>query len=276
MKKTKSAIMNAKVADAQRAVARLSRKDAETQVTVMHVKEQAEEAKLKVCAPTEIYASRKIHLASTCIQVTEQKAQQQKKKGDSAVSKLSKELRAEKQQVEKAKSEAAKEMQRSEKVDEESGFTNHLTKKQLEVKKSASRHVAKAKKKVAVGYQKMKMAETNAASKVRKYEKIKSTLMTAESSEMQAKGQEATKQKSLAKAKRIEQRQEIKLKNARTTAAEETRNALYVAFGKEGLSNSVTSPLRTELAAALTQEKKQAQQIQHLTTLETKGFREQE
>ena len=48
MKKTKAAIMNAKVADAQRAVARLSRKDAETQVTVMHVKEQTEEHKVKV------------------------------------------------------------------------------------------------------------------------------------------------------------------------------------------------------------------------------------
>merc|ERR1712072_1134870 len=120
------------------------------------------------------------------------------------------------------------------------------------------------------------MAETDAADKVHRYEAIKSTLMNAESSEMQSKQKEQLKQRSLEKAKRIEKRQERKLKAARTTAAEETRNALYVAFGKEGLTNSVTSPLRKELAAALAQEKTQAKQIAHLQSLETKGFREQE
>ena len=144
MKKTKAAIMSAKVADAQRAVARLSRKDAETQVTVMHVKEQAEEAKLKVCCdhiPSHFCCC----LTANIWQVAEKQAAEQKKKGDDAVSKLSKELRAEKKEVEKAKREASTEMQRSEKVDEESGYTNKLTKAQLEVKRSASRHVAKAK-----------------------------------------------------------------------------------------------------------------------------------
>merc|ERR1712159_274384 len=98
LKKTKKAIMNAKVADAQRAVARLSRKDAETQVTIMHVREEAEESKVKA---------------------TEAKAAEQKRKGDSAVEKLSEQLKKEKQEVEKAKAEAAREMMRSEKVDEE-------------------------------------------------------------------------------------------------------------------------------------------------------------
>jgi len=192
------------------------------------------------------------------------------------VAKLSEELRKEKLEVEKAKADAAREMKRSEKVDVETGFTNKLSKKQIEVKKSASRHVAKAKQRVAQGYEKMKSAETNAAQKVHQYEHIKSGLMTAESSEMHSKQIEQQKMRSLAKAKRIEVRQERNLKVARETAAKETRNALYVAFGKEGLTNAITSPLRKELATALAQEKTQAKQIAHLQTLETKGFKAEE
>lgn len=167
-------------------------------------------------------------------------------------------------------------MKRSEKVDIETGYTNKLSRKQIEVKKSASRHVAQAKQRVAKGYERMKSAETNAAQKVHTYEHIKSSLMTAESSEMHSKQIEQQKMRSLAKAKRIEARQERNLKVARTTAAKETRNALYVAFGKEGLSNAITSPLRQELATALAQEKTQAKQIAHLQTLETKGYKQEE
>ena len=75
-------------------------------------------------------------------QAAEGKAAEEKSRGDAAVAKLSKELKREKSEVQKAKAEAAHEMQKSEKVDEESGFSSHLTKKQLDVKKTASKHVA--------------------------------------------------------------------------------------------------------------------------------------
>jgi len=255
LKRTKTAIREAKVADAQRAVARLSRKDAEGQVMILHHRQKEDELRVKAA---------------------EGKAAEEKSRGDAAVAKLSKELKREKSEVQKAKAEAAHEMQKSEKVDEESGFSSHLTKKQLDVKKTASKHVAKAKARVAKGYTKMKQAESDAAVKVHKYERIKSSLMDAESKEMHSKQVESQKMASLSKAKRIEQRQEAKLKSARKKAADETRNALYVAFGKQGITNAIASPLRKELAAALKQEKTQAKQIAHLQSLESQGFKQEQ
>merc|ERR1719440_438212 len=78
---------------------------------------------------------------------------------------------------------------------------------------------------------------------------------------------------SLNKAKAIEKHQENKLKAAKAKAAKETRNALYAAFGKQGITNMVASPLRKELAAALAQEKAQSKQIQHLQSLESARFK---
>ena len=68
---------------------------------------------------------------------------------------------------------------------------------------------------------------------------------------MKAKGQEAMKRKSRAKAKRIEQRQEIKLKNARTTAAEEQQEKIgsEVTEGKLCASSQANSAQYAECLA---------------------------
>jgi len=248
VKRTKAAIRNAKVADAQHAVARLSRKDAENQVVILHQRERQDETKVKAAEHT---------------------AAKQKAKGDAAVAKLSKELQAEKIEVKHAKAEAAAEMKKSQKADKAAKKNKHLTKKQIKVRNEATKHVQKAKARVAHGYAKMKHAENNAAVQVHHYEKIKNKLMHTEANEMKSKQVESQKLHALSKAKTIEQQQELKLKAARKAAAKETRSALYAAFGKDELE--AASPLRKELAAALSQEKQQAKQ---LASLEQQGFQQ--
>jgi len=187
VKRTKAAIRNAKVADAQHAVARLSRKDAENQVVILHQRERQDETKVKAAEHT---------------------AAKQKAKGDAAVAKLSKELQAEKIEVKHAKAEAAAEMKKSQKADKAAKKNKHLTKKQIKVRNEATKHVQKAKARVAHGYAKMKHAENNAAVQVHHYEKIKNKLMHTEANEMKSKQVESQKLHALSKAKTIEQQQE--------------------------------------------------------------------
>merc|ERR1719409_2166815 len=113
----------------------------------------------------------------------------------------------------------------------------------------------------------MKKAERDAAKKVHKYQRVKQSLVTNEAKEMQSKQVEAEKLRGLKKAKEIEKKQEENLKLARKTAAKETRNALFMAFGK-----GKGAPLQKELSAALDQEKAQAKEIASLQSMESHGF----
>jgi len=214
----------------------------------------------------------------------------EKAKGDRAVAKLSRELRAEKEKVKDAKKEADKDIKKSLKVERKARERGRMTAHQVRVKQRASLHVEKAKAKVAKGYIKMRKAEDKATHKVHNYQRVKQSLLSAEASEMRSKQIESRKLSALAKSRAIEKKQEKHLAKAKEAAAEATRNALDMAFRNKPLTagGSLNPPMsphsiakdearaditeekstQKELDAALSQEKTEAQEISTLKAME--------